>query len=140
MRFARQRHHLGNHVKEIHDRHEEWLHDNEYSQLEIMKNTPILEINCNSEFKNCQRKKSEMLRAVKGFIASLQAAKKPKPEDTHESSHDVETEELSEDVPIATVTSDQNKLPSNRMDDSGVFSRTNTPTLEGDNPMAAIQS
>ena len=134
MRFARQRHHLGNQIKEIHDRHEEWLHDNEYSQLEIMKNTPILEINCNSEFKNCQRKKSEMLRAVKGFIASLQAAKKP--EDTH----DVETEELSEDVPIATVTSDKNKLPSNGMDDSGVFSRTNTPTLEGDNPLAAIQS
>ena len=99
-----------------------------------MKNTPILEINCNSEFKNCQRKKSEMLRAVKGFIASLQAAKKP--EDTH----DVETEELSEDVPIATVTSDKNKLPSNGMDDSGVFSRTNTPTLEGDNPLTAIQS
>ena len=67
-----------------------------------------------------------MLRAVKGFIASLQAAKKP--EDT------LETEELSVHVPIATVTSDKNKLPSNGMDDSGVFSRTNTPTLEGDNP------
>lgn len=77
-----------------------------------------------------------MLRAVKGFIASLQAAKKSNPEDIP----DVDTEELSEDVPIATVTADKNKLPSNGMDDSGVFSRTNTPTLEGDNPLATIQS
>lgn len=73
-----------------------------------------------------------MLRAVKGFIASLQAAKKSNPEDI--------LEELSEDVPIATVTSDKNKLPSNGMNDSGVYSRTNTPTLEGDNPLATIQS
>ena len=122
---------------EIHDRHEEWLHDNEYSQLQIMKNTPILEINCNSEFKNCQRKKSEMLRAVKGFIASLQAAKS---KSMSEATPDGESEEVSEDVPIATVTSEKNNPPSDGMDDSGVFSRTNTPTLEGDNPLATIQS
>ena len=36
-------------MKEIRNRHEEWLHDNEYSQLEIMKNTPIAEINWNTK-------------------------------------------------------------------------------------------
>ena len=93
-----------------------------------MKNTPILEINCNDEFKNCQRKKSEMLRAVKGFIASLQAAKK------------LELEEVLEEVPIACLRSEGNKLPSNAMDDSGVFSRTNTPMLDIENPLTTIQS
>ena len=121
-------------MKEIHNRHEEWLHDNEYSQLQIMKNTPILEINCNNEFKNCQRKKSEMIRAVKGFIASLKAAKKLVPEDSEDT-----IEKFSEDVPIASIQSEERKLPSNAMDDSGVFSRTNTPTLVGDSPLATIQ-
>ena len=122
-------------MKEIHNRHEEWLHDNEYSQLQIMKNTPILEINCNNEFKNCQRKKSEMIRAVKGFIASLEAAKNLVPEETEDT-----IEQFSEDVPIASLRSEEKKLPSNAMDDSGVFSRTNTPTLVGDNPLTTIQS
>jgi len=109
---------------EIHKRHEEWLHNNEYSQLKIMKNTPILEINCNDEFKNDNRKKSEMLRAVKGFVASLQAAK-----NLQQSSGQTSPDLLqAEDIPLASITCDSNKMESDIMDDSGVFSRTNTPT------------
>ena len=122
-------------MKQIHERHEEWLHNND--SLALGQNVPILEINCNDEFKNNEKKKAEMLRAVKGFVASLWSVQKIKKENLE--AENLENQEfnkenqhfnkenqqnIKEPQIIAEITKCQDKL-----DDSGIFSRTNTPTL-----------
>lgn len=62
-------------LKQLHEKHERWLHHKEFHGEEIMDGIPILEIDCNMEFHDDEEIKARMLHQVRDFVAKVQKQK-----------------------------------------------------------------
>jgi len=62
-------------LKQLHEKHERWLHHKEFHGEDIMDGIPVLEIDCNMEFHDDEAMKKKMLDQVRQFVLDVQKQK-----------------------------------------------------------------
>lgn len=60
-------------LKQLHEKHENWLHKKDFHCESIMEDIPVLEIDCNKEFESDESRWAPMLDEVRSFVDKIRS-------------------------------------------------------------------